>query len=159
MSEQKQGHEELSIVLRYMTVSRHRSGEGYQNISAALKVPKNTVASIILKWKKFGTIKTLPRAGRPAKLSNRGRRGLGQGGPVRTPERRRLRAMRPPKHDPAKPHCFLKHFSLNPEASRTNESEETLSDWQPCQRACALPATGVARARWDKDNPDGQTLP
>jgi transposase len=41
-------------------------------ISAALKVPKNTVASVILKWKKFGTTKTLPRAGRPTKLSNQG---------------------------------------------------------------------------------------
>ena len=40
-------------------------------MSAALKVPKNTVASIILKWKKFGTTKTLPRAGRPAKPNNR----------------------------------------------------------------------------------------
>ena len=67
---------ELSVELRDRIVSRHRSGEGYQNISAALKVPKNTVASIILKWKKFGTTKTLPRAGRPAKLSNRGRRAL-----------------------------------------------------------------------------------
>ena len=37
---------------------------------------KNTVASIILKWKKFGTTKTLPRAGRPAKLRNRGKRAL-----------------------------------------------------------------------------------
>ena len=55
-------------------VLMHISGEGYQNVSAALKVPKNTVASSILKWKKFGTTKTLPRAGRPAKLSNRGRR-------------------------------------------------------------------------------------
>ena len=45
-------------------------------MSAALKVPKNTVASIILKWKKFGTTKTLPRAGCPAKLSNKGRRAL-----------------------------------------------------------------------------------
>ena len=45
-------------------------------MSAALKVPKNTVASIILKWKKFGTTLTLPRAGRPAKLSNRWRRAL-----------------------------------------------------------------------------------
>ena len=54
---------------------RHRSGEGYQNISAALKVPKNTVASI-LKWKKFGTTKTFSRAGRLAKLSNRRRRAL-----------------------------------------------------------------------------------
>ena len=45
-------------------------------IPTKLKVPKNTVASIILKWKKFGTTKTLPRAGRPAKLSNQGRKAL-----------------------------------------------------------------------------------
>ena len=45
----------MSIEIRDRVVSRHRSGEGTQNISAALKVPKNTVASIILKWKKFGT--------------------------------------------------------------------------------------------------------
>jgi hypothetical protein len=43
---------------------------------AALKVPKNTVAFIILKWKKFGTTKTLPRAGRPAKVRNRERRAM-----------------------------------------------------------------------------------
>ena len=43
---------------------------------AALKVPKNTVASIILKGKKFGTTEILPRAGRLAKLSNQGRRAL-----------------------------------------------------------------------------------
>ena len=35
-----------------------------------------TVASIILKWKKFWTTKTLPRAGRTAKLSNWGRRAF-----------------------------------------------------------------------------------
>ena len=67
---------ELSAELRDRIVLRHRSGEGYQNISAALKVPKKTVASIILKWKKFGTPKTLPRADRPAKLSNRWRKAL-----------------------------------------------------------------------------------
>ena len=67
---------ELSVELRDRIVSRHRSWEGYQNISAALKVPKNTVASIILKWKKFGTTTTLPRAGRLAKLSKRGRRAF-----------------------------------------------------------------------------------
>ena len=66
---------ELSLELRDRIVSRHRSGEGYQQMSAALKVLKNTVASIILKWKKC-TSKTLPRAGRPAKLSNRGRWAL-----------------------------------------------------------------------------------
>ena len=41
---------DLSVELRVRIVLRQRSGEGYQNISAALKVPKNTVASIILKW-------------------------------------------------------------------------------------------------------------
>ncbi len=67
---------ELPEELRYRIVARHRSGQGYKNISAALKVPKSTVASIILKWKTFGTTRTLPRAGRPAKLSYRGRRAL-----------------------------------------------------------------------------------
>ena len=67
---------ELSVELRDRIVSRHRSGEGYQNISAALKVPKNTVASFILKWKKFGTTKTLPIAGRPTKHGNQRRRAL-----------------------------------------------------------------------------------
>ena len=51
---------ELSVELRVRIVSRYRSGEGYQKISAALKIPKNTVASINLKWKKFGTTKTGP---------------------------------------------------------------------------------------------------
>jgi hypothetical protein len=40
-----------------------------------LKVPKNTVVSIILKWKKFGITKT-PGSGRQTKLSNRGRNAL-----------------------------------------------------------------------------------
>ena len=55
---------------------RHRSGEGYQKMSATLKVLKNTVASIILKWKKFGTNKAIARAGDAAILRNRGRRAL-----------------------------------------------------------------------------------
>jgi hypothetical protein len=41
-----------------------------------MKVPKNTMASIILKWTKFGTTKTLPKAGCLAKLNNQGRRAL-----------------------------------------------------------------------------------
>jgi hypothetical protein len=68
--------QELSLELRDTIVSKHRSGKGYQNILAALKFPKNPVASIILKWKEFGTTKTLSRDGRPAKLSNRGRGAL-----------------------------------------------------------------------------------
>ena len=46
--------------------------KGCQNISAALKVPKNTVALSGRSLKP----PTLPRVGRPAKLSNRGRRAL-----------------------------------------------------------------------------------
>jgi hypothetical protein len=43
-----------------------------------LKVPKNTLASIILKWKKFGTTKTLPVAGRPVKLRKLRENGNGE---------------------------------------------------------------------------------
>ncbi|XP_071322861.1 centrin-3-like [Trachinotus anak] len=68
--------EELSVDLRDEIVARHKSGQGYKTISKALSVPRSTVASIIVKWKKFGTTKTLPRVGRPAKLSNRARRAL-----------------------------------------------------------------------------------
>ncbi len=52
---------ELPEELRDRIVARHRSGQGYKKNSAALKVPKSTVASIILKWKTFGTTRTLPR--------------------------------------------------------------------------------------------------
>ena len=55
---------ELSVELRDRIVSRHRSGKGYQKMSATLKVPKNTVASIILKFK----------------TEQLGEKGLGQGG-------------------------------------------------------------------------------
>ena len=75
MSEQNPS-QELSIALRDRILSRHRSGKGYQKMSTAFKVPKNTVASIILKQKKFGTTKTPLRAGNPTKLRNRGRRAL-----------------------------------------------------------------------------------
>ena len=77
MSEHKPSmkSKELSVDLRDRIVLRNKSGEGYRKISA-LKVPMSTVASIIRKWKKLGTTRTLPRAGRPSKLSDRGRRAL-----------------------------------------------------------------------------------
>ena len=67
---------DLSVELRDRIVRRHRSGEGYKTISRVLKVPKSTVSSIIRKWKQYGTTQTLPRAGRPTKLSNRARSTL-----------------------------------------------------------------------------------
>ena len=74
MSEQNPSHEVEGIVRR---AQRQDCVEAQiwgrvPNISAALKVSKNTVASIILKLKKFGTINTLSRADRLAKLGNRG---------------------------------------------------------------------------------------
>ena len=74
MLEQKPRHEVEGIVSkapRQDYVEAQIWGRD-QNISAALKVPTNTAASIILKWKNFGTTKTLPRASCLAKLSNRG---------------------------------------------------------------------------------------
>jgi hypothetical protein len=71
MSEHKPSHEVEGIVRR---AQRQDCVEAQiwgrvQNISTALKVPRN---SIILKWKKFGTTKTLPRAGRQPNLAIRG---------------------------------------------------------------------------------------
>ena len=79
MSEQKPSQEVKCIVrraLRQDCVDAQIWGRVQKKNSEAFKVPKNTVASIILKWKKFGTTKTLPRAGLLAKLSNQGRRAL-----------------------------------------------------------------------------------
>lgn len=44
-------------------VSRHRFGEGYKQISAPLKIPKRSAVSRILKWKRFGTTRTLGEEG------------------------------------------------------------------------------------------------
>ena len=51
-------------------------GKGTKEMSAALKVPKNKMASIIFKRKKFGTTKSLSGAGCQSKLSNWGRKAL-----------------------------------------------------------------------------------
>ena len=67
---------ELSVEIQHRIVSKHKSGEGYQNIYWGPSKLRNKMASIILPWKTFGTIKTLPRSGHPAKLSNQGRRAL-----------------------------------------------------------------------------------
>ncbi|KAF7649613.1 hypothetical protein LDENG_00138910 [Lucifuga dentata] len=45
-------------------------------MSATLNVPRSIAASIALKWKQFGTTRTLPRAECPPKMSNQGRRAL-----------------------------------------------------------------------------------
>jgi hypothetical protein len=76
MSEQKPSHGVKGIIHRALTQIWGR----VPTHSAALKVPKNTVASIILKWKKFGTTKTLPRSGHSGQTEQLGEKCLGQGG-------------------------------------------------------------------------------
>ena len=78
MSEQKPSHEVEGVANRASRqdcVEAQILGRVLTN-SSALKVPKNTVASIILKWKKFRTPKTLPRAGQ---IEQSVEKGLGQG--------------------------------------------------------------------------------
>ena len=50
MSNQTMRSKKLSVEFRDRIVLSPRSREGYQKMSAALKVHKNTVTSIILKW-------------------------------------------------------------------------------------------------------------
>ncbi|KAK7895337.1 hypothetical protein WMY93_020662 [Mugilogobius chulae] len=64
----------LSVDLRQDCL-RHKSGEGNRKDSAALKVPMSTVTSSIHN-EDVWTIRTLPRAGRPSKLSDRRGRAL-----------------------------------------------------------------------------------
>ena len=67
---------EFSKDLWDKVVERHRSGNGYENISKALNIPGCTVKTIIKKWKAYGTTNTLPRSGRPSKLDDKARRRL-----------------------------------------------------------------------------------
>ena len=64
---------ELSVEVRDRIVSRQRSGEGHQNISAALKVPKNTVASSFLNGRSLETSRNFIEP-------NWAIKGFGQGG-------------------------------------------------------------------------------
>lgn len=52
-------NKDQGIDLRGRIVSWHRSEGGYRKISAALKVLMSTVASIVRKWKMFGTTRTV----------------------------------------------------------------------------------------------------
>lgn len=52
-------NKDQGIDLRGRIVSWHRSEGGYRKVSAALKVLMSTVASIVRKWKTFGTTRTV----------------------------------------------------------------------------------------------------
>lgn len=67
---------EISEDIRRKVVEAHESGKGYKLISKAIGLPKTTIRAILRKWKRFGTVVTLPRSGRPSKISPRARREI-----------------------------------------------------------------------------------
>lgn len=67
---------ELPKHQRDLIIQRYQSGEGYKTISKELNIPWNTVKTIIIKWRKYGTTVTLPRTGRPSKIDDKTRRKL-----------------------------------------------------------------------------------
>ncbi|XP_015249752.1 PREDICTED: uncharacterized protein LOC107097209 isoform X1 [Cyprinodon variegatus] len=58
---------EIPEGIRSIAVDLHKAGKGYKFISKTLEIPPSTVRSIIVKWKRFNTVATLPRSGRPTK--------------------------------------------------------------------------------------------
>ena len=67
---------ELSKKVRHKVVEKQRSGEGCKDISKSFMIPSSTVKSIMKKWNTYRTTQTLPRLGRPSKLSSRASRKL-----------------------------------------------------------------------------------
>uniref|UniRef100_T1E4C8 Transposase n=1 Tax=Crotalus horridus TaxID=35024 RepID=T1E4C8_CROHD len=67
---------ELSEDLRSRIVDLHEAGKGYKSISKSLDVHVSTVRQIVYKWRKFSTVTTLPRHGRPVKMTARAQRRM-----------------------------------------------------------------------------------
>ncbi|XP_043957383.1 uncharacterized protein LOC122822612 isoform X1 [Gambusia affinis] len=65
---------EIPEGIRSTAVDLHKAGKGYKFISKTLEIPPSTVRSIIVKWKRFNTVATLPRSGRPSKGNPRRKR-------------------------------------------------------------------------------------
>ena len=59
----------LSKKFREEIIVLHKQGKGYKKIAKALNVPRDTVGSIVRKFKVEGTVATLPGRGRKRKLS------------------------------------------------------------------------------------------
>ena len=67
---------ELSEDLRLRIVDLHKAGKGYKSISKSLAVHQSMVRQIVYKWRKFSTAATLPRSGRPVKMTARAQHRL-----------------------------------------------------------------------------------
>uniref|UniRef100_A0A8C5R032 Transposase n=1 Tax=Leptobrachium leishanense TaxID=445787 RepID=A0A8C5R032_9ANUR len=67
---------ELSEDLRSKIVDLHEAEKGYKSISKSLDVHVSTVRQTVYKWRKFSTVATLPRRGRPVKMTARAQRRM-----------------------------------------------------------------------------------
>uniref|UniRef100_A0A3B4TRY4 Transposase Tc1-like domain-containing protein n=1 Tax=Seriola dumerili TaxID=41447 RepID=A0A3B4TRY4_SERDU len=67
---------EISEDMKKSVVTAHQSGDGYKTISKRFQLNPSTVRQIIYKWRAFNMTATLPRSGRPSKLSPRATRKI-----------------------------------------------------------------------------------
>uniref|UniRef100_A0AAY5K3S6 Transposase Tc1-like domain-containing protein n=1 Tax=Esox lucius TaxID=8010 RepID=A0AAY5K3S6_ESOLU len=67
---------EISEDIRTEVVRAHQSGEGYTKISKKFDLHQSTVRQIIYKWREFNMTATLPRSGRPSKITPRATRKI-----------------------------------------------------------------------------------
>ncbi|MBN3278438.1 KPRB protein, partial [Polyodon spathula] len=67
---------EVSEDLRKTVIDAHQSRKGYKTICKDLGLHQSTVRQIVYKWRKFKTTVTLPRSGRPTKISPRTNRKI-----------------------------------------------------------------------------------
>ncbi|XP_023126446.2 uncharacterized protein LOC111568838 isoform X2 [Amphiprion ocellaris] len=68
--------EELSDFQRGTVVGCYLCKKSIREISALLNLPRSTISSVILKWKRGGITTALPRSGRPHKLKEQDRQVL-----------------------------------------------------------------------------------
>ncbi|XP_026231764.1 uncharacterized protein LOC113172908 isoform X1 [Anabas testudineus] len=67
---------EFSEDIRSRVVALHLAGIGYRVISKSLDIHQSTVRHIVHKWRRFGTVATLHRSGRPAKIKPEAQRSV-----------------------------------------------------------------------------------
>ena len=66
----------ISEGLRLRIVDLHEAGKGYKSISKSLDVHQSTVRQMVYKWRKSSTVPTLPKSGRPSKMTLRTQRRM-----------------------------------------------------------------------------------